>query len=188
MPSDALANPLVLPILGLLIEQPRHPYAVFTELRNRYEYLRVRNATVYTLLNTLGRAGWVEEAEPQEPPTLATTKAGRQALAERVTTGIGSGALSGDNTFMTALAYIGILTPRQAVDVLRKRFDRTRAEQERIGDILDRAGVLDLHMIEAHYYLDRLRHDAEWIEHTISRIEDGTLNWPKRRKNVHRSG
>src|ERR1700730_18082051 len=34
----------------LLVERPRHSYAVFTELRRRYVYLHVRNATVYALL------------------------------------------------------------------------------------------------------------------------------------------
>lgn len=179
MPTNALANPLVLPILGLLVEQPRHPYAVFTELRRRYEYLRVRNATIYTLLNTLTRAGWVEEVERQDAPVLATTEAGRGALAERVTDGLRGGAFAGDTVFMTALAYIGILTPRDAQEVLQTRLDLIRGERARVGDIIDRSGVLDLHMIEAHYYLDRLQHDADWIERTIGRIEDGSLAWPK---------
>ncbi|MCX5070131.1 PadR family transcriptional regulator [Micromonospora lupini] len=179
MPTNALVNPLVLPILGLLVEQPRHPYGVFSELRHRYEYLRVRSATIYTLLNTLSRAGWVEAAEQQDPPVLSTTEAGREALAERVTTGLRSSALSGDTTFMTALAYIGILGPNEAIDMLQARLDRIRTEQERVGDILDQSDALHLHMIEAHYYLDRLRNDAAWIENTIGQIEDETLAWPR---------
>lgn len=179
MPTNALANPLVLPILGLLVERPRHPYAVFSELRHRYEYLRVRNATVYTLLNTVTRAGWVEEDEQQDPPVLSVTNAGREALAERVTTELRDSALADDTSFITALAYIGILAPKEAASVLQARLDRVQNEQKRVGDIVDRSGVLDLHMIEAHYYLGRLRHDAEWIAHTIGQIEDGTLAWPR---------
>src|SRR5690606_18573248 len=71
--------------------------------------------------------------------------------------------------------------------VLQGRLDRIRDEQQRISDILSHAGVPDLHMIEAHYYLDTLRRDTEWIEHMIRRLEDGTLTWPKRaRKRSHR--
>ncbi|QAY58666.1 hypothetical protein ET475_00690 [Microbacterium protaetiae] len=176
MPTNALANPLVLPILGLLVEQPRHPYAVFAELRRRYEYLRVRNATVYTLLNTLARAGWVEEVE-QQTSALSTTEAGRDALAERVATELGSSSLSSDAVFMTALAYIGILAPDDAIDALRARRERIRIEQKLLADTLERVDASQLHMIEAHYYLDRLRHDAAWIERTIDRIRDGSLAW-----------
>ena len=40
MPKSALDNPLILPILGLLVERPRHPYAVFAELRRRFPLCR----------------------------------------------------------------------------------------------------------------------------------------------------
>ncbi|WP_168203700.1 PadR family transcriptional regulator [Humibacter ginsenosidimutans] len=180
MPSNALANPLVLPILGLLVEQPRHPYAVFSELRARYDFLKVRNATVYTLLNTLTRAGWIIESPQQDSPVLSTTVAGREALAERVTVGLRGGALSADAEFMTALAYVGILAPKDAVAALQDRRDRLRDELARIRRVLDDSPALELHMIEVHYYHDRLRHDLAWIERTITRMGDGSLAWPRR--------
>ena len=81
MPKSALDNPLILPILGLLVERPRHPYAVFAGLRRRYPYLHVRNATVYTLLDTLKAVRWIEAREDAGHESLHATGSGAAALA-----------------------------------------------------------------------------------------------------------
>lgn len=79
-------------ILGMLVERPRHPYAVFAGLRRRYPYLRVRNATVYTLLDTLKAVRWIE----------ARDDAGHEALHA---TGSGAAArLQHDREWLTATA------------------------------------------------------------------------------------
>lgn len=58
----ATDSPLVLPLLGLLLEHPRHQYALLAELRDRYG-LRVRTGSVYTLVGSLRDAGWIEQAD-----------------------------------------------------------------------------------------------------------------------------
>lgn len=178
MPKNALENPLVLPILGLLVEQPRHPYAVFAELRRRYPYLQVRNSTVYTLLQTLGTAGWIEPFEGKDRETLTTTKAGASALAQQVQTQLSAGDLAGGPMFLAALAYLAILPREQAADLLRTRADHLDAERERLQESMDSAQVLEVHMIEVRYLLDRLSHDADWLRNTAERIETSNLTWP----------
>ncbi len=177
MPTNALANPLVLPILGLLVEQPRHAYAVFAELRDRYEYLHVRNATVYTLLDTLTNSGWIEGTARDDRPVLATTAAGRTALADKVAGQIAHSDLTGGPAFMTALAYLGILSREEASRVLRDRLHTIRARAEALQRIVDTAGASELHMIEAHYLLERFAHDANWLERTAQRVADGDISW-----------
>ncbi len=178
MPKNALDNPLVLPILGLLVEQPRHAYAVFAELRGRYEYLDVRNATVYTLLGTLTDAGWIESAGTGRQSTIRATRAGAAALADRVAAQLREADLAGGPAFMTALAYLGILSRDLAVTVLRERVGLLRAERQRLATAVRDAGVAELHMIEAHYLLARLRHDADWLTRVANRAESGALAWP----------
>lgn len=179
MPTNALANPLVLPIIGLLAERPRHAYAIFGELRARYAFLGVRNATVYTLLNTLTGVGWVDArsrgADRQE---FSLTASGRQALADRVDRELREADLANGTAFLTALAYLGILAPAAAADALRDRAERIRREEERLDRALDEADAPELHMIEAHCYRDRLRHDRNWLDATIRRIRSGSLAWP----------
>ena len=49
------------------------------------------------------------------------------------------------------------------------------AEAQRLQETLDAAEV---HMIEVHYLLARLRHDREWLTATAARIRTGDLTWP----------
>jgi DNA-binding PadR family transcriptional regulator len=180
MPTSALANPLVLPILGLLAEQPRHAYALFSELRSRYAYLGVRNATVYTLLNTLVETGWLRprpgDSDRQE---FLLTSSGRRALAERVDHELQDGDLADRTAFLTALAYLGILTPAAAATALQNRAGRIQHEEARLTHALhETAGIPELHMIETHFYRDQLHHERTWLDATIQRIRSGALAWP----------
>lgn len=178
MPKNALDNPLVLPILGLLVEQPRHAYAVFAELRRRYEYLDVRNATVYTLLETLAGAGWIEADDTGRQPGLHATGTGTAELSHRVATQLRETDLTGGPAFMTALAYLGILPRDRAVAVLRERVDRIRTQRQLLADVIRDADISEVHMIEIHYLTARLNHDAKWLTRTASRVEAGELGWP----------
>jgi len=178
VPTNALANPLVLPMLGLLAERPRHAYALFSELRERYAYLAVRNATVYTLLNTLAEAGWIGPAPGEaDRQAFQLTSDGRSALAQRVERELSDGALGDRTAFMTALAYLGILAPTAAATALRSRAERIDHERGRLARALE-AAIPELHMIEAHFYRDQLDHEQAWLEATIRRIRSGALTWP----------
>jgi DNA-binding PadR family transcriptional regulator len=178
VPKSALDNPLILPILGLLVERPRHPYAVFAGLRRRYPYLHVRNATVYTLLDTLKAVRWIEAREDAGHESLHVTGSGAAALAERVEGEVRGGDLTGGPSYMTALAYLSIMTPERAADALHARASELADEVQRLQETLDRTGPPEVHMIEAHYLLARLQHDREWLTATARRIQARELAWP----------
>lgn len=178
MPKSALDNPLILPILGLLVERPRHPYAVFAELRRRYPYLHVRNATVYTLLDSLKAVRWIEAREDAGHESLHATGTGAAALAERVEGEVRGRDLTGGPSYMTALAYLSIMTPERAADALHARASALADEVQHLQDTLDRTGAPEAHMIEAYYLLARLRHDREWLTATAQRIRARELAWP----------
>jgi DNA-binding PadR family transcriptional regulator len=178
VPKSALDNSLILPILGLLAEQPRHPYAVFAELRRRYPYLQVRNATVYTLLDTLRELRWIEAREDGDHEALRVTGTGAAALAERVEDEVRGADLTGGPSSMAALAYLSIMPPARAVPVLRARATAIADESRRLQAVLEEAGGSEVHMIEVHYLLARLKHDEQWLTATARRIETGELTWP----------
>jgi DNA-binding PadR family transcriptional regulator len=178
MPKSALDNPLLLPILGLLVEQPRHPYAVFAELRRRYPYLRVRNATVYTLLETLKAHRWAQTEQDAGHDVLRATAAGAAALAERVEDEVRNADLTGGPSYITALAYLSIMPPGRAAPALRARAAAVADEALRLQAALDEAGPSEAHMIEVHYLLARLDHDRRWLTATAGRIEAGEFSWP----------
>jgi DNA-binding PadR family transcriptional regulator len=177
VPKTALDNPLILPILGLLVEQPRHAYAVFAELRRRYLYLQVRSATVYTLIETLKAARWIEVREDGDHASLHVTGAGAAALAERVEREIRAGDLTGGQSYMAALAYLSIMPAGRAAQALQDRATALTDEARRLQATLDGAGISEVHMIEVHYLIARLQHDREWLTATAQRIQAGDLTW-----------
>jgi DNA-binding PadR family transcriptional regulator len=140
----------------------------------------VRNATVYTLLNTLVETGWLRprpgSSDRQE---FLLTSSGRRALAERVDRELQDGDLADRTAFLTALAYLGILTPGAAATALQNRAGRIQHEVARLAHALDEtAGIPELHMIETRFYRDQLHHERTWLDATIQRIRSGALAWP----------
>ena len=93
------------------------------------------------------------------------------------------GDLADRTAFLTALAYLGILTPAAAATALQNRAGRIQHEEARIARALDEAaGIPELHMIETHFYRNQLRHERTWLDATIQRIRSGALAWPSQMK------
>ncbi|KAA9158733.1 hypothetical protein FPZ12_021980 [Amycolatopsis acidicola] len=175
MPQNAMDNPLVLPMLGLLAESPRQQYALFAELRDRYAFLRVKTSTVYTLVGSLERNGLAALDGEQE---VSLTREGIAELRRRVEAHLREADPNADPKFAIALAYLGILPPGDAAALLRERAQALKADARAADEVLRESGVAELHMIEGHFLASRLRHDATWLNRLAGRIESGDLAWP----------
>ena len=57
MPRDALANPIALAALGVLLERPMHPYQLARVLAERG--VPVNRGSLYDTVEAMARAGWV---------------------------------------------------------------------------------------------------------------------------------
>lgn len=129
MPLRATDNPLVLPLLGLLLEQPRHPYALLTELRGRYRHLRVRTGSVYTLVGSLQEVDWIEPVDHktgtvEKPHTdFRLTPTGVAEFCNKVSNDLEDANPANAMSFLTALAYISILNRQDAAATLQRRID-----------------------------------------------------------------
>lgn len=182
MPQNALNNPLVLPILGLLIERPRHQYDILRELRARYPFLQAKTATVYTLVHSLVERGlltWDDAAaEGTHRSHACLTSAGLTALRDRVERHLQEADPNVDPKFAIALAYLGVLPPKRASTLLHARAEQLRSDREGLEESLNRPELQELHMIEAHFLSSRLEHDCAWLTRLATRIETGQLNWP----------
>jgi DNA-binding PadR family transcriptional regulator len=175
VPLDATRNTLVLPILGLLVEQPAHAYQVAARLSERYPHLAPRRSSVVTLLKTLAEAGLLVAGAPERvgnrPARTAyrPTAAGLGLFRERVREGLTAGDPASAD-FLTAVAYLGILPAPEAVAVLRERAARLRRETPVIPP-----GLPEIHMIEVHYWLRVLATEIDWLTETADRIAAGSL-------------
>lgn len=181
MPLDALANRLVLPLLGLLVERPAHPYELTARLNERYRFLTAQRSTVTTLVKSLAGAGLVRPQRPRRvgnrPARRAyeLTDAGVEAFRSRVSAQIEQ-APAASSRFTIALAYIGILSRAEATAVLRRRVTSRRAELDAIPPL--ERGPTEVHMIEMDYWKTVLEAEIQWLDTLADRIASRDIAWP----------
>ncbi|MER5359934.1 PadR family transcriptional regulator [Streptomyces sp. NPDC002785] len=188
MSRRALDNPIVLAVLGLLLEQSSHPYQMLSELRKRSDNhaAAITRGTLYNTVAALTEAGWVAAQGQQrsgnrpERTVYALTQAGRDELVRRLDAQIRTPERE-FSQFLGAVTYLGALGPEGAVDALTERagrlWQRTAADDQRLADALA-TGVSRLHVIEAEYALSLARAEMAWIDAVIDDIRTGSLTWP----------
>jgi hypothetical protein len=71
-----------------------------------------------------------------------------------------------------------IMPSARAAEALDARGAALTGETQRLQETLDATDAPEVHMIEVHYLLARLRHDREWLTATAARIRAGDLTWP----------
>ncbi|MFC7327913.1 PadR family transcriptional regulator [Marinactinospora rubrisoli] len=187
MPRRALDNPIVLAVLGLLLEQPTHPYRMHAELRSRSDShaAAMNRGSLYNVVAALAEAGWISEQGQQragnrpERTVYELTEAGRRELLRRLDSQIRNPERE-FSRFLGAVSYLGALGPDGAEAALTERTERLRqrtaADEERLAKALD-SGVPRLHVIEAEYALSLARAEIAWIDATINEIRTGSLSW-----------
>lgn len=180
MPTNALHSKLALPTLGLLLERPDHPYGLTTRLNNRYHHLRASRSSVTTLAKSLTQGGLISARAPERtgnrPPRTVydLTEPGVAHLRQRIEEAIlATPAMDAD--FVTALAYLGLLSRTEAIEVLDARFRRIRQEIAELGAIP--TGVAEIQMIEVGYWLRMLSSEASWLEELRDRVATKHIAW-----------
>ena len=182
MPRRALDNPLVLAVLGLLLEQPMHPYQMHAELRTR-GHAPASRGSLYDIVEALVGASWVAAQEREragnrpERTIYALTETGHAELVRRLDSQIRTPRRESPE-FLGAVAYLGALGSRGGIDALGERADRLGAriedDQARLAEVLA-ADVPRLHVIEAEYALALARAELAWIGTVIEDLRTGNL-------------
>ncbi|GAA0569831.1 PadR family transcriptional regulator [Paractinoplanes ferrugineus] len=181
MPLDATRNALVLPMLGLLVEQPAHAYDVAARLAGRYPLLAGTRSSVTTLLKSLAGADLVRARDPERAgrrparTVYELTAAGLELFRNRVGEGLGEGPPA-SAAFLTALAYLGILPRATAAAVLAERVERLSRELTRLPP--DPPELAEIQMIEVAYWRTVLHNEITWLSTLVPRVESGDLAWP----------
>ncbi|GAA2270265.1 PadR family transcriptional regulator [Streptomyces ruber] len=188
MPRRTLDNPIVLAVLGLLLEGSSHPHQMLAELRKRSDNHAavITRGTLYNTVAALTEAGWIapqgreRSGNRPERTVYALTRAGRDELVRRLDARIRTPQRE-FSQFLGAVTYLGALDPRRAEEALLERVrrleERTAADEARLVAALA-AGVPRLHVIEAEYALALARAETEWIGSVVDGIRTGALTWP----------
>ncbi|MGW2250734.1 PadR family transcriptional regulator [Kitasatospora sp. NPDC001660] len=190
MAKRKISNTLALAVLGLLQEQPMHPYEMGSTLRERHKdsSFKVNSGSLYDTVESLVRHGWIEPVE--------TARDGRRP--ERTVyavTGLGQGEfvrwidellrtpVAEYPKFMAAVSYLGALGPDRAAEALSERAEHLARRIEETGAVLaDTVGsgaVPRLFMIEVECALHAWEAELAWTRRTIAEIRNGGLAWPK---------
>jgi DNA-binding PadR family transcriptional regulator len=185
-----ISNTLALAVLGLLQEQPMHPYEMASVLRERHKdsSFKVNSGSLYDTVEALVRQGWIEPVRTArngrrpERTVYAPTEAGQGEFVRWIDELIRT-PVAEYPKFMAAVSYLGALGPAGAADALAERADRLgrRIEEakEALAATVGSGRVPRLFMIEVECALHAWDAELAWTRQTIAEIRDGSLSWPQ---------
>src|SRR5262249_5447045 len=179
-----VGNLLALPLLTAFLERPMHPYEVATMLRERGKDQDVKFnwGSLYTVVDNLAKNGFIEavrtEQEGRRPERAVSriTPGGRAELVDWVRELVAVPRQEYP-AFKTALSNLPVLTPDEAIELLRLRVVALRAEIAGREEALVATGefVPRLFVIESEYHLALCRAELEWIGMLLAELTEGTL-------------
>ena len=174
-------------VLGLLHEQPMHPYQLHQTLVERGDtrIVRVNPGAVYHGVERLERHGLVEvvgtdrTGRRPERTTYRLTDAGRDEFAARLT------SLLGDEhptypLFSVGLAEANELPSDQVLTQLVRRRDRKVAHRDHLAASYDTVSAMGLprrFLLDVDHDLATLRAEIDWLDRTITDLRTGALDW-----------
>ncbi|WP_042381971.1 PadR family transcriptional regulator [Streptacidiphilus melanogenes] len=189
MARRKISNTLALAVLGLLREQPMHPYEMASTLRERHKdgSFKINSGSLYDTVEALVRHGWIEPVETAregrrpERTVYATTELGQSEFVDWIDELLRT-PVAEYPKFMAAVSYLGALGPDRAAEALAERAGHLVERIEETGAVLaDTVGsgkVPRLFMIEVECALHAWEAELAWTRRTIDEIRDGSLFWP----------
>ena len=174
-------------MLGLLAEEPLHPYAMRQRISERaHDRLPgVRPASLYDVVQRLADAGLVTAGEPSragnrpERVSYVITGAGRDALTGWVGESLRDPAHADE--FPAALSFMYALGPDRVTEILWARAhalgESIAAAEAALADA-ESGGVPPIFLSEHRYQLALRRAERDWIVAFTEAVRTGALSWP----------
>lgn len=190
MAKRKIYNTLALAVLGLLQEQPMHPYEMASTLRERHKdsSFKVNSGSLYDTVEALVRHGWIEPVETArdgrrpERTVYATTELGQSEFVRWIDELLRT-PVAEYPKFMAAVSYLGALGPDRAAEALAERArhlaQRINEMKTVLADTVGSGKVPRLFMIEVECAVHAWEAELTWTRRTIAEIRDGSLFWPE---------
>jgi len=180
-------GPLAVAVLGLLAEQPRHPYDIAYTMQHRHmhEHIKLSLGTLYHVVEQLLRLGWIRPTETAregrrpERTIYELTPEGHRHLLDRIRQLVAEPTRE-YSSFEAGLAFLHQLPREEAVALLRRRAAALREQVELWDYTLERlrgGGLGRLALVEAELVQDTRRFQRDWAVRIADEIENGTLEW-----------
>lgn len=186
MSSDVRSSPLALTVLGMLHTQPLHPYGIQRLIRQwgKDQVVNVgQRASLYRTIDRLQAAGLVAVRETErgqqypERTIYEITDAGRAVAREWLAEMLAVPKPEFPE-FPAALSHIMMVTPQEALPLLKRRETVLSAIHE--GLEAGMAAAKDLPrvlMLESEYLLATATTQLIWIRSVIEDLREGKLSW-----------
>jgi DNA-binding PadR family transcriptional regulator len=177
-----VGNLLALNILTILKHKPMHPYEMATTMREwgKDESTKINWGSLYTVVANLEKHGFIEAAETvrqgkrPERTVYRLTEAGDAEMYDWMRELVGQPERE-YHRLETALSMIGVLSPDEAIELLKARAMRLEgraaggeAMVREVGQTIPR-----LFLIEGEFHVAMLRAEAAWIRELLAEIGRG---------------
>jgi DNA-binding PadR family transcriptional regulator len=182
-PKDMVA----LTTLGLLSEQPCHPYEIQRLLKERHKAYAVgKTRTLYRAIEELEAAGYIEPLETSregrrpERTVYRITAEGSEEL-ENWLADLLSTPVDETPVFRVAVGLLGYITQERAESALATRIVSLRAKVTALDATLkmaqDDLGLPRLVLLELEHAMALATAEIEWIRSITTDMETGVLVW-----------
>jgi len=182
-PKDMVA----LTTLGLLSEQPCHPYEIQRLLKDRHKAYAVgKTRTLYRAIEELEAAGYIEPIETSregrrpERTVYRITPEGSEEL-ENWLADLLSTPVDETPVFRVAVGLLGYITQERVEAALARRVVGLRARvaslQAALGMAQEDLGLPRLVLLELEHAIALDTAEVEWIRSIIADMQSGALVW-----------
>jgi DNA-binding PadR family transcriptional regulator len=185
MSKRPVSNPLALAVLSCLWERPMYPYEMTTIMRERgkEDSIRLNFGSLYAVIKALEKHALIEatrtEREGNRPERIVyvITDAGKAEALDWLRELVAL-PIKEYPAFETGLSLLPMLTPEEAITLLRQRLTRLDAalvERERIRKSPEASGVPELFLIEGRYRVAMIEAERAFVASMVARLERGDL-------------
>jgi DNA-binding PadR family transcriptional regulator len=185
MPKPKRSNLLALAILSLLHERPMHPYEIGVTMRQRgiSDSIKLNTGSLYAVIETLMKNKLIQpiaterEGKHPERTIYEPTGAGNAEFFEWLQSLLRT-PVKEYPQFAAGLSFLGHLSPRVALDLLK---ERAAALDKQIQDIRSSMeatlamGIDRVFVIEQEYSLALLEAEQNWLRQLMEDIEDEVI-------------
>jgi DNA-binding PadR family transcriptional regulator len=176
-----------LAVLGMLIEQPRHPYEMQRLARDRHkDFATGKGRSFYDAVERLERNGLIEPVETSraglrpERTVYRITEMGDEQFDVRLRDLLAT-PVPEHPTFAAVVSMLGYLPPP---DVLRALQERDVALRGVVADLEAQKGALEqelrlprLLVLELELTLVLLHSELAWLQSLVQDVRSGALTW-----------
>jgi DNA-binding PadR family transcriptional regulator len=188
MPPRKIRSPLALVVLGLLAEEPQHPYSLRTRITERaHDRLPgVRVASLYDTVERLAAAGLIQAGQPAregrrpERVPYVLTGAGHEALTGWLAEALADPGRADE--FPAALSFMFALGRDRVTGILQDRaavLTASLEDDEAALAAAEAGGTPPIFLSEHRYQLALRRAEQAWLGTFTEAVRTGTLPWPR---------